>query len=44
MLELLHKVLQEEKDGHRKVGEEERCSICMCELYDELETTDITKV
>jgi hypothetical protein len=38
MWELLQKVHQEEKDGHRKPGEDEKCCICLCELYDDLET------
>lgn len=37
MLELLNKVKNEEKELHRKPGEEENCPICMCELYDDLE-------
>jgi hypothetical protein len=35
--ELLQKVKEEEKNNHRKVGEEENCPICMCELYENLE-------
>lgn len=35
--ELLQKVREEEKNNHRKVGEEENCPICMCELYEDLE-------
>jgi hypothetical protein len=35
--ELYQKVKQEEADNHRKVGDEENCPICMCELYDNLE-------
>ena len=35
--ELLDKVKLEEKNLHRKIGEEECCPICMCELYDDLE-------
>jgi hypothetical protein len=37
MWELLEKVRKEEKDGHRKPGEDEKCCICLCELYDDLE-------
>lgn len=37
MEELLNKVKDEEKQQHRKVGEDENCPICMCELYDDLE-------
>ena len=35
--ELLEKVKLDEKNLHRKVGEEETCPICMCELYEDLE-------
>ena len=38
MWELLQKVRKEEKEGHRKPGEDEKCCICLCELYDDLET------
>ena len=37
MWELLEKVRKEEKDGHRKPGEDEKCCICLGELYDDLE-------
>eukprot|EP00347_Sterkiella_histriomuscorum_P000458 403375785 len=37
ILELLTKVKEEEAQQHRKLGEEENCPICMCELYDDLE-------
>jgi hypothetical protein len=30
-------VKEEEVLRHRKVGDEENCPICMCELYEELE-------
>jgi hypothetical protein len=38
MLELLQKVRKEEILKHRKVGEEELCPICRCDLYEGLET------
>ena len=36
ILELAQMIKEGEKMKHRKVGEEETCSICMCELYDGL--------
>lgn len=36
ILELANLIKEEEKMKHRKDGEEESCSICMCELYDGL--------
>lgn len=36
ILELANLIREEERLKHRKEGEEETCSICMCELYDGL--------
>lgn len=42
--ELLQKIKSEEKDKHRKVGEEETCAICMSELYENIEKTSEEEV
>ena len=42
--ELLEKVKDEEKNLHRKVGDEETCPICMCELYDDLEKNSADEI
>ena len=42
--ELYLKIKQEEKDSHRKVGDEETCPICKCELYDDVEKTPEPKL
>lgn len=39
MFELLQKVRHETEQKHRKLGDSETCPICMCDLYDDLETT-----
>lgn len=36
IFELANLIREEERLKHRKEGEEEICSICMCELYDGL--------
>jgi hypothetical protein len=42
--ELYQKVLNDEKHGNRKKGEDETCRICLCELYENLESTPIEKI
>ena len=36
--ELHSKIKKEEDEKHRKPGDEETCPICMCELYENIET------
>lgn len=44
ILELAQNLRQETLDKHRKPGDPETCPICMCDLYDEIETISDAKL
>jgi hypothetical protein len=41
--ELYDKVMHDVKQLHRKASDEETCAICMCNLYDDVETMPAAK-